>query len=135
MSWMLPIATSLVLALAPADGCREVHAPLSPAAVAPTVSAVAPVAAEVGASVTVTGTGFTDTGNAIRIGNGYVLDLPSSDGTTITFTLPQALDACPPNASGPCPQAFARLMPGEYELSVITSGGASNTVRFVVRED
>ena len=135
MSWMVPIVACAALAASTGDGCRTNPAPLSPLNATPTVSRVSPDSASIGATVTLAGTGFADNGNAVRIGDGYLLDLRSADGTTMTFTLPTGLDLCPPHPSGPCPQGFVRLAAGEYELSVVTDAGASNAVRFIVRED
>lgn len=59
-------------------------------------------------------------------------DLPSSDGTTITFTLPEGMSVCPPFANRPCILSVLILTPGEYTLSVMTTDGTSNGVKLVV---
>jgi hypothetical protein len=118
---------SLVLA-ASGSGCRSASAP------SPVVSSVLPDAASTGTKVTVTGTGFDSAGNAVQIGPGYLLGLASADGTTITFTLPEAVGVCPPDPNRACVTLALLLTPGQYSLGVITKAGSSNQVVFVVRE-
>lgn len=93
----------------------------------PTVSQVEPSPAAVGDAVTVTGSGFASTGNALKIGAGYVLNLPSADSTSIHLTLPAYLGVCAPGQEV-CPAIVFSLVPGDYKLSVITANGTSNEV-------
>ena len=87
--------------------------------VAPTISGVSPVSAPAGQSVTVTGTGFTSS-NTVSIGTYSVGPVSSSNGTTLTFTVPSTTTA------------------GSYTLSVssLTTGAtqaiASNGIPFTI---
>ena len=52
----------------------------------------------VGTEITIQGVGFSPTNNTIKFGNGYIKNLASNaDGTSITFTVPEELDLCPPD--------------------------------------
>jgi hypothetical protein len=99
----------------------------------PAISGVSPARAAVGDTVVMTGSGFATVANHIKIGPGYVHNLPSSNGTSISFTLPSYVDVCPPFAEGACPAVVMAVTPGTYALSVITRNGTSNAVDLVVR--
>jgi hypothetical protein len=122
----------VMLALSAVDACGGTRPSGNPAGPAPTVSRLSPDSAAVGSTVTITGTGFKPAENAVRIDGGYLRDLPSSDGTTISFTLPEGMDPCPPFSSGPCVQSYMMITPGEYSLNVITRDGTSNSIKLVV---
>lgn len=84
----------------------------------PALHAVIPEEGPVGSAVTLTGTGFTPTGNGIRArGQTMVTGLPS-DGTTLTFTFPAGTPCLP--EQGICP------------LKVVNARGISNAVPFRV---
>lgn len=59
-----------------------------PNAVAPVVTKVEPATVKFGQDITVTGQNFTKTGNIVTTGLGIIRDLKSSDGTTLTFSIP-----------------------------------------------
>ena len=130
----IPAILCVVLALSTADACSSTSPTGNPAGPSPTVSRLAPDSAAVGSSVTITGAGFKATDNAIKIDGGYLRDLPSPNGTTITFTLPAGMDLCPPFTNGPCSQSAMILTPGEYSLTVMTRDGTSNSIKLVVIE-
>lgn len=100
----------------------------------PIISSINPSSGSIGTRVTITGSGFSSTGNAIKfdrgfIGEGYNF---SSNGTTITFTLPDQLVPCSP-AENPCVRgSFVGVYPGTYQISVQNANGMSNTVTFTV---
>jgi hypothetical protein len=52
----------------------------------PTITSVSPTSGKYGTMVTITGTGFTKTGNDI-MGALNITDIPSSDGRTLTFAV------------------------------------------------
>jgi hypothetical protein len=79
---------------------------------APTLASASPAAAAIGSQVTLTGTNFTATANHLKIGAGYLHNLPSSDGTTILFTVPSGVDACAPGQQV-CPLLIVVLSPGD----------------------
>jgi hypothetical protein len=130
----IPAMLCVMLALSAADACSGTRPAGDPAGPSPTVSRLVPDKAAVGTTVTITGTGFKSADNAIKIGGGYLRDLPSSDGTTISFKLPDGMDLCPPFTDGPCIQSFMMLTPGDYSLTVITRDGTSNSIKLVVVE-
>ena len=53
----------------------------------PTIATSTPAKGFYGAEVTITGTGFTPTGNEIRTSYGIIENVASPDGTTLTFTI------------------------------------------------
>jgi hypothetical protein len=86
----------------------------------------------VGAGVVVTGEGFTPGSNTIRFGAGYINGLASSDGVTLSFTVPEGQNLCPPDGAAPCAAAYPRVTPGQYSISVMNANGTSNVVTFTV---
>ncbi len=97
----------------------------------PAITQIQPSTAAVGDAVTITGSGFTSADNALKIGGGYVLKLPSADSTSIRLTLPSYLGACPPDQEV-CVALALPMAPGDYKVSVINANGRSNEVLFHV---
>jgi hypothetical protein len=97
----------------------------------PTVAKIQPLTVAVGDAVIITGTGFTPTDNALKIGVGYLGKLSSADATTIRFDLPSYLGACPPGQEV-CVALALPLPPGTYKVSVVNANGKSNEVSLVV---
>jgi len=85
--------------------------------------------------VTVRGSGFSAEKNIVKFGTGYIGNLSSSDGTTLSFTVPGALDLCRPGAPGPCPLAIPPVTPGEYAVAVISGDQTSNSLTFTVTRE
>jgi len=102
------------------------------------LSLASPNVAQVGATVTLTGVGFTPTGNKLRFVKaaspslrGVTAALDSSDTGTLTFTVPDA--ACPECPDGgACPTVCFSLDPAEYLVSVENANGLSNSLDFLV---
>src|SRR5262249_41151063 len=103
------------------------------------ISSISPDSGMVGAQVTVTGVGFTPTGNMIQMANilvptlrGVTGPIASADGRTLTFNVPVGI--CPPCAfSTPaCLAPCFAVRPGSYHISVTNSNGLSNSLLFVV---
>ena len=103
------------------------------------ISTISPDVAPIGTRVSITGTGFSATGNKIRfrkgappITEGFAADAPSGDGKTISFIMFSAL--CPPCSFTvpPCLAPCRELAPGGYQVSVTNANGISNSVRFLV---
>ena len=89
----------------------------------PTITYLSPQLGAVGSSVTVYGTGFSLSGNSVHFGGGIIANLSSSNGTSITFTVPSQLYAYGSQA----------VTPGPYSVSVTnTYGYTSNAVSFTV---
>jgi hypothetical protein len=101
-------------------------------AAGPTVTALSPDSGPVGTRLVLNGSGFASKGNTVRVGDGYIRDLESPDGTTLAFEVPEGLDRCAPGSTSPCQGSFARVKPGRYEVAVWTSGGSSEPRIFTV---
>jgi IPT/TIG domain len=99
----------------------------------PTIAKIQPSTAAVGDPIVITGTGFTATGNAVKIGAGYLNKLASDDSTSIRFKLPSYLVACPPGQEV-CAALALPLPPGTYKVSVVNANGKSNDVPLAVIE-
>ncbi len=97
-----------------------------------TVSTVTPASGPVGTMVTIAGRGFAAKDNAAAFGMGYLRNLESSDGTTLTFVVPEALDLCPPGSTAPCAGAHPRTKAGDYTIRILIDGLKSNAVTFTV---
>jgi hypothetical protein len=74
---------------------------------------------------TVRGRGFTATGNAVVFGPVTIADLPSTDGTRITFDVPKLV-----RSRGEVPPMV--LTAGEYTVVVTTASGTSNALVFTL---
>ncbi len=105
---------------------------LDPASVPPipAISVANPGTGEVGTQVVLTGSGFTRWGNSVDIGSvqNAVINLPSRDGSTLTFSFPAA--PCNQKTTTACPTAV--IAPGLYDLKVRNKNGVSDTVSFQV---
>jgi IPT/TIG domain len=101
---------------------------------APNVATISPTSGPVGTTVTITGSGFARERNAAAFGIGYIRDLASSDGSTITFVVPDGLDLCPPDSTAPCAGAHPRTRAGDYAVVVMIGGQKSNSVTFTVTQ-
>src|SRR5690349_21033040 len=69
-------------------GCQS-RGPVTPSAV-PTIRALQPSAGPVGTRVTISGTGFRDTGNTINFGPSAYPNVARQNDGTILFTIPEA---------------------------------------------
>ena len=93
------------------------------AIVTPAISYLNPNSGGVGSSITVLGSGFTTTRNAVHFGAGVIANLNSPDGRSVSFTLPSQL-----TGFGTQP-----LTLNTYNVFVTNSAGyQSNTVPFTV---
>ncbi len=89
----------------------------------PTLSALVPNSGAVGSSVTVYGSGFSATGNSVRFGVGVIANLNSSDGQSVSFTVPAQQTG----------YGSQMTMLGTYQVSVTNSAGfTSNALPFTV---
>ncbi|MFA7309702.1 MAG: peptidoglycan-binding protein [Candidatus Paceibacterota bacterium] len=95
------------------------------------IQALSPVAGPIGTRVTVTGSGFTSD-NTIGFGSGVVVHVPSYDGTTLTFTVPDGLNPRCFYSNPRCLIATQQTTPGNYAVSVENTNGISNTRTFTV---
>ena|SRR2546428_4445377 len=99
---------------------------------APSITSLSPNSGPVGTRVTITGAGFSVTGNAVHFGNGGKINLPStSSGTIIVYTVPVASGPCEPPKM--CAVASQPVVPGIYPIAVRNAQGTnSNMVPFTV---
>lgn len=89
----------------------------------PTITYLSPSSGAVGDTVTVYGSGFSQTGNSVRFGNGIIAGIGSADGRAVTFTVPTTI-------SGYGSQSIALTT---YNVSVTNAQGhTSNSLPFAV---
>lgn len=110
-----------------------------PTPTAPSIGSLSPNSGKVYSSVTISGSGFTATGNKIKFGNLGVEDSPkyqldSSDGKTLTFNVPQGNYMSCWGATPACLAPAYNTQPGSYEVSVINANGTSNVATFTVTD-
>ncbi len=91
---------------------------------APAVFSLYPTSGQVGTQVTISGSGFTQTGNIVNFGGTPIYNMSSPDLRTLTFTIPSIL-AC--SYTTPC-----YTTPGGYAVSVTNANGVSGVVGFTV---
>jgi hypothetical protein len=105
----------------------------TPPGQAPVIQQIQPSSSPVGGTLTIAGSGFASTGNAIHIGGGYVLNQDSTDRRSIRFVLPEYMGVCPPSAQA-CIALVLQLTPGTYKVSVVSAAGESNEVALQVTQ-
>ncbi|OGG50350.1 hypothetical protein A2704_05400 [Candidatus Kaiserbacteria bacterium RIFCSPHIGHO2_01_FULL_54_36b] len=90
----------------------------------PNIQYLSPVSGAVGSTVTIYGSGFSQTGNTVRFGTSIVsTNVSSYDGRTLTFIVPSYLSGYPSQV----------VTPGSYNVSISNSmGQTSNSVPFTV---
>lgn len=131
-----PTLTVVALLAALAVSCGS--SPIEPQTVtsadvngpAPVMTKITPASGPVGTVVTITGSGFTPRGNHLTFGRGYIKDLESANGVSVTFTVPDGLDMCSPMPGGPCAGGYPQVMPGDYAIARVGDGG--KTLSFTV---
>jgi hypothetical protein len=97
-----------------------------------TLVSLTPSFAAVGETVTLTGTGFTSTGNTILFGSGVIPRVESKNGTTLSFVIPQTLDPECAFATPSCKVASQQTVPGTYAISVKNERGTSAPLTLTV---
>lgn len=104
-----------------------------------TITSLQPTSGPVGARVTITGSGFTPTGNKVKFGNLGSQDNPSyslssPDGKTLVFTVPSSNYLSCWYSTPACKAPAYSTPPGAYGVSVINANGASNEILFTVTQ-
>lgn len=88
----------------------------------------------IGDLVTIRGSGFTTTQNIVRFSGDYSRYLDSSDGVTLTFTIPAELDNCHPSGN-PCnEEQSVPVTAGKFDVYVTNVNGESNILTFSVTD-
>jgi hypothetical protein len=99
--------------------------PSYPAATTPTIFSTNPNSGLTGSTVTITGSGFSTTGNTVRIGSLVVNNVTSLDGRTVSFIVPTTM-----NTYAGYPQY---VVPGTYAMTVSNAYGyVSNAINFTI---
>jgi hypothetical protein len=100
------------------------------------IYSLVPSSGPIGTAVTITGSGFSPTGNAIRFGIGGTIDVPShQNGTVVDFTIPEYIGPCSLIAYKliRCMAPAMVVRPGIYQISVVNAQQqSSNEVSFTV---
>ena len=94
---------------------------------------LSPTAGPIGTRVTAHGTGFTSENNLVLFdGFGAIPHIASSDGTTISFTVPEYLDPYCRYIAPPCQHPQVLVVPKPYRITVQNTQGISGTLSFTV---
>lgn len=97
------------------------------------LSSITPSSGRIGTQIAIQGSGFSQYDNTVRFGSGGTMHLPSYNGTTIYYTVPQYLSPCDITTSGACALYLQLVTPGTtYPVSVSNSNGTSNAITFSV---
>lgn len=91
------------------------------------ISSISPQSGRVGTNVTIFGSGFTSY-NTVHFDNGGSLNMPSFNGTSINYTIPNHTSGCDlTQGSGSfCAQWIQNVTPGTHQIYV-TNGNGQNT--------
>lgn len=112
--------------------CPPVVATTTPHTVV-SIGSLAPRSGVVGTSVTIGGSGFTSD-NTILFGSGVVIHVPSKNGTSLTFDVPNGLTPACFYSTPRCLVATRMTTPGDYSVSVRNAHGTSNAITFTVTD-
>lgn len=109
----------------------------------PVIASIEPSSGTIGTEITIRGTGFDLFYNDIAFSHpdiqwagghtAYLNDIPSADGKTLRFVLPDLLGACAFSQMRPgeaCPSIGLLVPVGTLAISVVNSRGQSNAVLF-----
>lgn len=99
-------------------------------AAGPRISSLTPNQGPIGASITLRGSGFSTTGagNTVQFGTHQITGIMSTDGTTLVFQIPSAMNVvCVRAPCNPVP-----VSPGDYPVSVVSDDRTSNGVTLTV---
>lgn len=95
------------------------------------ITQLSPDQGKIGDPVTITGSSFPEETYTIKFGEGYIYNATKLDETSLTFTVPDGYELCPPNQDV-CPEAYPPLQKGMHEVQVIGNSATSNTLSFEV---
>ncbi|MBI4173352.1 MAG: IPT/TIG domain-containing protein, partial [Candidatus Aenigmarchaeota archaeon] len=114
------------------DGLTGKAAAIDSVAADMELTAIVPAVGYVGTAVTLTGTGFDDADNTVKFGPGYLAGIDLDNESRLKFTVPQQIDTCLPGNG--CDPDLAAILPGKYNVSVLSSNGVSNALQFTVKQ-
>lgn len=99
-----------------------------------TITSVAPQSGPIGTQIVIQGSGFSAYDNTVHFGSGGLRHVPSINGTTIYYTVPQYLSPCDVNETNTfCPLYLQIVGPGSYPVSVGNGSATSNSLTFSVQ--
>jgi hypothetical protein len=98
----------------------------------PVLSYISPAQGRVGTQVILQGTGFASYGNTVHFGLGGLMNVSSTNGTTIYYTIPYSVSECNVNSNIYCTLSVIPLAIGSYPVYVSTPSGQTNTLYFNV---
>lgn len=100
----------------------------------PTITAASPNIASVGQTITVSGSGFTLTGNQVHLGVGGVTITSERRvlGTSLTFQIPSSINSCDFSSSSSCAGKTYPVTAGTYSLYITNTNGQTNSVNLIV---
>jgi hypothetical protein len=91
------------------------------------------MAGPIGTRVIVQGNGFTFQDNLVLFDDfGAIPQLASSDGTTISFTVPEYLEPYCRYVAPPCEHPQVLIAPKRYQITVRNAEGISGSLSFTV---
>lgn len=100
-----------------------------------TITSVTPSVVRVGSQIVIQGSGFSTYDNTVRFGSGGTQHVPSYNGTTIYYTIPQYLSPCDVAPQGTvCAQYVQMVTPGSYQLAVSNGSNTSSSVSVTVQQ-
>lgn len=105
---------------------------ISATAGAPVIGSLNPPLGPVGSQVIITGSGFTAIGNTVTFAGNPIPNLSSSNGTSLTFTVPDYLNPGCYYSKPACYAPATQTGPGVYQIIVSNANGTSNTANFTV---
>jgi len=112
----------------------------------PMIEEISPLSGPIGTTIVIHGSNFAPADNDVAFTHpeinvqgrktAYLNHIPSSDGNTLSFSLPDALGACAYSrlSDEACPEIGIVLPQGAVQLSVVNTNGVSNSVTFTVEE-
>lgn len=97
------------------------------------ITSMSPRRGDIDTEVTLYGQGFTRN-NTVRFGDGGFNGIPSYDGTSLTFTVPESMGPyC--RQGNYCILSLMMVDEGDYSVWVENTNGSSNAVVFTVTDD
>lgn len=101
------------------------------------IASINPTTGTTGTQVTISGSGFTATGNKVSFGstgsdNSPTYNLNSSDGRILTFSVPSTNYYACQYSTPACYPALVMVQPGTYSIYVTNANGKSNSATFTI---